>query len=547
MDRIWKYKFHYVIVLPALLLIFIFKLIPIFQNVIFSFVDYKPFLGLFKSPWVGFGNFKALFEDDLFRHALRNTLIINIGFALVSGVIALLLALALNSIRIRAVRGTFQTIFLIPYVMPSIYIAGIVMLLLSPAHSPLSLTDKLLLADPLWTKPILIGVEAFRSLGIPVMIGLAAIMSNKTVQSAGKRGRSNVIAAVRAIAAYLIVQLSFLFSSDFELTTNLINALTIDSGITIDQYMYTIGLMQAQYSLSSAAGALVAAIQFILVLLAYQLVRGMFLRDLFSGTEHRIASQAPNYSSKWWGTAVSAIYAAIVLLFVYLLVIEPFMKKSGSAQRLHELFSFWNIAGYTISNFAAVVVFMLVTVTLAYPLTVKKLPGRNLYKVFLLFVLLMGSNRISEYFFFRGLDMVNTFFPQMFMGFFALSSVFVLKSIFNSRHSDLKEQAEASGRGEMHTFFTLFIPKVWKPLLALGVLQFIALWNTYLPSVIYIVREESYSPVAKGLRLLLSRPENFGEPIVWQYCAIVSLPPIVLLLIFRKWITSEVLTSHVTK
>ncbi|MDQ0112822.1 hypothetical protein [Paenibacillus harenae] len=546
-DRIWKYKFHYIIVLPALLLIFIFKLIPFFRNIVFSFVDYKPFLGLFESPWVGFGNFKALFEDTLFRHALRNTLIINIGFALVAGVIAWLLALALSSIRIRAVRGAFQTIFLIPYVVPTVFIAGIVMLLLSPAHSPLHLTDKLLLADPLWTKPILIGIEVFRSLGIPAMIGLAAILSNKTAQSAGKRGRPNAAAAGRAIAAYLILQLSFLFSSDFELTTILVNPLIMDSGITIDHYIYTIGLMQANYGLSSAAGAFVAFIQFILVLLAYQLVRGRFLGDLFSGTKPHIDSQSSKHSSKWWGTAVSAIYAAIVLLFVYLLIIEPFTKKSDSAQLLHDLFSFWNIAGYTISNFAAAVVFMLVSVTLAYPLTVKKLPGRQLYKLFLLFVLIAASNQISEYFFFRELDMVNTLFPQIFTGFFSLASVFVLKSIFNSRHAVLKEQAEASGRGELHTFFTLFIPKVWKPLLALGVLQFIALWNAYLPSVIYVVREESYSPVAKGLRLLLSAPENFADPILWQYCAIISLPPIVLLLIFRKWIISEVLASQVTK
>ncbi|MGO4374719.1 sugar ABC transporter permease, partial [Paenibacillus sp. MCAF20] len=121
MDRIWKYKFHYLIVLPALLLIVIFKLIPLIQTMYYSFIDYSPFRGMFGSPWVGFGNFKTLFEEAYFWQSLRNTVIIHFGFVFVSGVISLLLALALGAIRSKAVRNTFQAIFLIPYVVPSIF------------------------------------------------------------------------------------------------------------------------------------------------------------------------------------------------------------------------------------------------------------------------------------------------------------------------------------------------------------------------------------------------------------------------------------------
>ncbi|MGO4375148.1 hypothetical protein AB4Z21_31220, partial [Paenibacillus sp. MCAF20] len=303
----------------------------------------------------------------------------------------------------------------------------------------------------------------------------------------------------------------------------------------------------ARYSLSAAAGVIVSIIQLVLVILAYLLVRGKFLRDLFSGIQNRNAIQDTNKANTWWGTAISALYAAVILLFLYFLLVDPFTRKSTSGVGVWDHMSLWNIAGYSISYFVAAVVFMLITVTLAYPLTVKKLPGRSLYKLFLLFVLLFNKNLIGEFFLFMELDMVNTMFPQMFIGFFALASVFVLKSIFNSRYSDLKEQAEASGRGELHTFFTLYIPKVWKPLLALGVLQFISLWNAYLPSIIYNAREDGHSPVAKGFRLLMSDPANFTDPSVWQYCALISLPPIILLLVFRKWITSEVLASQITK
>jgi putative aldouronate transport system permease protein len=547
MDRIWKYKFHYLIVLPALLLIVIFKLIPLIQTMYYSFIDYSPFRGMSGSPWVGFDNYSALFEDELFMKALGNTIVMNIGFVLISGTIALGLALSLGSIRSKWIRGSFQTLFLIPYVVPSVFIAGVVINLLSPGHLTLFHTNKYFLTDPSLTKLIIIAVEAFRSLGIPVMIGLASILANQSAQAAGGQFRSIMAAAARAIAAYMIVHLSFLLSSNMELSSNMINSLTRDSGITIDNYRYMIGLMQAQYSLSSAAGTLVFIIQLVLVLLSYLLVRGKLLRDLFSGIQHRNATQETRKTNTWWGTAVSGIYAAVVLLFLYLLIIDPFTKQNVSGASMWDHISLWNTAGFSIVYFVAVVIFMFITVTLAYPLTVKKLPGRNLYKLLLLFVLAVGSNVINEVLLFLKLSMLNTVFSQLILGFFSLASIFVLKSIFNSRYSDLKEQAEASGRGEMHTFFTLYIPKVWKPLLALGVLQFIALWNAYLPSIIYNARENGYSPVANGYRLISSDPANFGDPSVWQYYAIISLPPIILLLVFRKWITSEVLTSQITK
>jgi putative aldouronate transport system permease protein len=45
-------------------------------------------------------------------------------------------------------------------------------------------------------------------------------------------------------------------------------------------------------------------------------------------------------------------------------------------------------------------------------------------------------------------------------GFMAIIQALVLKQIFNSRYGVLKEQAAAEGRGELHSFFKIFLPKV---------------------------------------------------------------------------------------
>lgn len=140
---------------------------------------------------------------------------------------------------------------------------------------------------------------------------------------------------------------------------------------------------------------------------------------------------------------------------------------------------------------------------------------------------------------------MNTIFPQFLFGFFNLTAVFVLKSIFNARYADLKEQAEAGGRGELHTFITLFIPKIWKPLLALGALQFVVLWNSYYPSLIYLANVENYSPVMQFAQQASSGEGNIR--VILQFGAWLSLPSIVIFLLFRKWLTSEVFVSSIRK
>lgn len=548
-QRIWQYKLHYIIVLPALLLIFIFKLLPVLNNLLLSFLDYKPFMGMWGSEWVGIDNFKALFEQEMFVQAIINTLVVNSGYLLASGAVSLALALALGSIKSNAVRGLFTSLFLIPFFVPSIVIVGVVLMVLSPDYSPLFDLNTMLLVETEWIRAILIIVQLFQNVGIPVAIGLAAIMANQAVQPGAGNIGSNIRAAARAISAYLLLRLSVLLASNFELSANLVNGLNQDKGMMVDQYIISTGLMLGNYGLSAAAGTLQLLVQFGLTLAAYLLVRGRFLRDLFSGIPQNGGTPPQSGKNGWPGIAVSAVYAAVVLLFVYLLFIYPFTASGESAVSLFDVLSFWNLFQYGLITLISVVVFMLMTVTLAYPLTVKRLPGRGLYKLFLLSTLLVGSNMIGEYFLFRKHYMINTPLPQLILGFFALASVFTLKSIFNSKYGELKEQDEAGGRGETHAFFTLFLPKVWKPLLALGVLQFAAQWNSYFPSFLYQAREDSFSPVMRANRLLnmMSGELPPGDPVILQYCAIISLPPIVLFIIFRKWITSEVLTSQIRK
>src|SRR5699024_12180925 len=72
-SRLWQYRALYLMALPGIVYFVVFKYVPM-GGLIISFQEYKPFLGIAGSPWVGFEHFVRLFTQDTFFMLLRNTL-----------------------------------------------------------------------------------------------------------------------------------------------------------------------------------------------------------------------------------------------------------------------------------------------------------------------------------------------------------------------------------------------------------------------------------------------------------------------------------------
>jgi putative aldouronate transport system permease protein len=538
-QRVWRYKLHYIIVIPAMLLLVLFKIIPFASGIWMSLVDYKVFVGLFNSSWVGFDHFTRLFEDSIFRRVLVNTILIKGMYILISGAAAFLIALALGSIRSKLIRGFFSSLFLIPFFIPSAVFAYIFLFMFSPSVSPFLTTETLIWANADLFRPMLVFIEVLKTCGIPIVIALAAIsVKHAAIERVGGESASskmsytqmNVFPALRAIVAFMILQLSTILSTDLELMKSLVNPLVMESGDTIDHYSFQVGFFMMEVSRSAAIGLVQFGIQLFCTIVAYIIVRGSFLKDLFNGYSNSAAVKAESVGKNLIGVIIAVLYAIVIVFPLYLLFVFPFTGGAEQSESIWSLISLRNVISYVVIDLIAVVI---------------RLPGRTGYKLLLILIITMGGGLISEYMFVHNLGMIGTRFPQLFYGFFNLTAVFVLKSIFNSKYADLKEQAEAGGRGELHTFFTLFIPKIWKPLLALGALHYVAIWNSYIPSLVYIPNVESYSPIMQFMQLASSGEQNIR--LVLKFGAWLSLPSIAIFLVFRKWFTSEVFVSTIRK
>ena len=74
--RIYEYRYIYLLGLPGMLVLFIFRYLPMW-GLLMAFQNYNPHLGILNSPWVGLKHFERLFADPKFYIMLKNTLVIS--------------------------------------------------------------------------------------------------------------------------------------------------------------------------------------------------------------------------------------------------------------------------------------------------------------------------------------------------------------------------------------------------------------------------------------------------------------------------------------
>lgn len=545
-DRLTKYWFHYVIILPALLLILVFKVIPLIGNFVLPFVQYNLFKGFFNSPWVGFNNFKEIFQSVYWSRILSNTLALKAGFIVAASLTAIAASLALSSINSKKIKSFFTTVFLIPYFIPAVVFAYIVIYVLSPSSSPFFNFQSLPLAQTQWFRLIFILVETIRNFGIPTIVALAAIHYRSACKNTNRLKFSmKFLTALKAVSAFILIQISSLLSLNFEMLNLLYSPMVYEVADTMETFIYRNGLVQASFSSSAAISLIKFIVHLICSLGAYFILKNFFKKELFGGQQKEVVKNKD--SSCVPGTIIAVIFSIPVALVLFLTFIYPFFA-SGTAEGIHAFNSTMLVRSFLTYGFAAVfsvIVNAVITLTLAYPLTVRDLPGKLIYKIFLIIIMVAGSGSVSEYLFFRKLGMFNTMFPFIITGFFTIINVFVLKSIFNAHYGEEKIQSSKSGKSEVELFFSMFVPKCLKPLLALGILQFITMWNSFRTILAYNANSSTMSP-AMLFRNMISSP-SFSEPSVMKTGMLITIPSLALFIIFRKLINSEVLIGRMRK
>jgi len=172
-------------ILPAVVLIALFFLLPVFAAFLLSFTDFDIYAigNLANARIVGLHNYVALFSNPVFWIAVKNTFY----FALVGGPLTVIISLGaalLVNARVVRFKGVFRTIYFVPFVTTLVAVAIVWRYLYHPQYGLLNymlgwfgVAPVDWLGDPRWAMPAIILLAVWKNFGYNMLIFIAGLQA----------------------------------------------------------------------------------------------------------------------------------------------------------------------------------------------------------------------------------------------------------------------------------------------------------------------------------------------------------------------------------
>ena len=267
--RLKKYKFLFVLLFPALAYFIVFKYAPLY-GILIAFKNYKFTDGILGSEWVGLKHFIKMFSGETFLQVFRNTLVISLGKLAFGFPAPIIFAILLNEIRKSRFKKTVQTISYLPHFVSWVVLAGVIMEFLSfrgPVNQlvvALGGKPQVFLTNPALFVPMLVVTDSWHVVGWSSIIYLAAIsnIDPQLYEAADMDGAGRISQIIHitlpsllpVISILLLLRIGRLLNAGFDQVFNLYNPLVYSVADIIDTYTYRVGLVQMDFSYSTAVG-----------------------------------------------------------------------------------------------------------------------------------------------------------------------------------------------------------------------------------------------------------------------------------------------------
>ncbi|MBO4477922.1 MAG: carbohydrate ABC transporter permease [Lachnospiraceae bacterium] len=255
-----------------------------------------------------------------------------------------------------------------------------------------------------------------------------------------------------------------------------------------------------------------------------------------------------------------SIWALIVLFPFYWMVLTSFKSYASynseyvprfvatdpTVQNYKSAFTEVPLARYFTNTFLFTIIttaLMLVVIILAaYAFSRLKFRGKN--AVFALFLsLMMIPNElvvITNYVTITNWNMRNTFLGLILPSVTSVFYIYLLKENFEQIPEELYKAAKVDGTSDLKYLLKVMIPISQPTIITITILKVIECWNSYVwPRL--ITDDKNHYLVSNGIQEI--RESGFGRdnvPAMMAAVVVISLPLIILFLIFRKKIMAGV-------
>ncbi|BAR07488.1 binding-protein-dependent transport system inner membrane protein [Scardovia inopinata] len=270
--------------IPAIIFTVIFAYVPMY-GVQLAFRDYDLTKGLTGGKFVGLKYFRRFFNDPMFGEIIGNTIRISL-WTLVMGFIApIILALLINQIGNSKVKSFVQTITYMPHFISTVVMVSMINIFLAPGNGLLGrfFGKTSLLGEPSAFTPIYWISEIWQHTGWNCIIYLAALSSvDLALYEAARIDGAGRLQLIRYVdiptimptaGVLLIMNMGFVLGVGFEKVWLMQNTLNVTASEVISTYTYRIGILDNQFSYSTAIGLFNSVVNFFFLIVANMIAK----------------------------------------------------------------------------------------------------------------------------------------------------------------------------------------------------------------------------------------------------------------------------------
>lgn len=276
-----RHYWLYLMVLPAVVYFVVFSYLPM-GGIVIAFKRFSPFIGIAKSPWIGFEHFLRFFNSIYFGRLIRNTVLLNLYNLAVGFPAPIILALLLNEVTRPWFKRLVQTFTYLPYFISTVVITGIIINFLSPTVGVVNNVITSLGGErvqflnlPQWFRHIYVWTDLWQFVGWGSIIYLAALSGidptlyeSAEIDGAGRLAKMwhiSLPGILPTVMVVLLLSLGYMLSVGFEKVFLLYNPNTYVTADVISTYVFRTGLQGAQYDFGTAVGLFNSVVNLILL------------------------------------------------------------------------------------------------------------------------------------------------------------------------------------------------------------------------------------------------------------------------------------------
>ena len=137
---------------------------------------------------------------------------------------------------------------------------------------------------------------------------------------------------------------------------------------------------------------------------------------------------------------------------------------------------------------------MLMTILMAYPLTKKRLRGRNFFSFLALFTMYFSGGIIPHYLNIKELGLMDSPWALILPGMLSTYNMIILKSFFQTLPNELEEAAIIDGANDFQVLLKVYLPLSMASLATLTLFYAVGKWNSF-QDALYYIQTKAYQPL----------------------------------------------------